>query len=108
VTDGIDPPREGVGDGAEARKAYLLRLPPALLAAQRRWADEDLRSLNGHLEFLLRQALERRRKGGEASAPAGGSPAADGGAGGAPAVPQAPTSAGAERPGGDGEPIDPE
>ena len=39
------------------RKAYLLRLDPALLTALQRWADDDLRSLNGQLEFLLRRAL---------------------------------------------------
>lgn len=44
------------------RKAFLLRLPPSLLAELRGWADEDLRSLNGHLEFLLREAVRRRKK----------------------------------------------
>ncbi|MBK8255288.1 MAG: hypothetical protein IPK82_21845 [Polyangiaceae bacterium] len=39
------------------RKPFLLRLDPALLAALQRWADDDLRSLNGQLEFLLRRAL---------------------------------------------------
>lgn len=39
------------------RKAFLLRLDPAVLAALQRWADDDLRSLNGHIEFLLRRSL---------------------------------------------------
>jgi hypothetical protein len=39
------------------RKAFLLRVDPRLLAALQRWADDDLRSLNGQLEFLLRRAL---------------------------------------------------
>lgn len=39
------------------RKPFLLRLDPAVLAALQRWADDDLRSLNGHIEFLLRRAL---------------------------------------------------
>ena len=39
------------------RKAFLLRVDPALLEAVQRWADDDLRSLNGQIEFLLRQAL---------------------------------------------------
>jgi hypothetical protein len=42
------------------RKAFLLRADPEVLAAVQRWADEDLRSLNGQIEFLLRQALARR------------------------------------------------
>lgn len=49
-------------DGADDRKAFLLRLPPSLLADLRAWADEELRSLNGHLEFLLREAVRRRKK----------------------------------------------
>jgi len=44
------------------RKAFLLRLPPDLMADLRGWATQDLRSLNGHIEFLLRDAV-RRRKG---------------------------------------------
>jgi hypothetical protein len=39
------------------RKAFLLRVDPALLEAVQRWADDDLRSLNGQIEFLLRKAL---------------------------------------------------
>jgi hypothetical protein len=41
-------------------KPFLLRVDPRVLAAVRRWAEEDLRSLNGQIEFLLRQALARR------------------------------------------------
>lgn len=43
-----------------ARKAFLLRIDPAVLAEVQRWADEELRSLNGQIEFLLREALSRR------------------------------------------------
>ena len=39
------------------RKAFLLRVDPALLEAVQRWADDDLRSLNGQIEFLLRKSL---------------------------------------------------
>ncbi len=42
------------------RKAFLLRVDETVLAAVERWAEEDLRSLNGQIEFLLRQALQRR------------------------------------------------
>jgi hypothetical protein len=41
-------------------KPFLLRVDPRVLAAVQRWAEEDLRSLNGQIEFLLRQALARR------------------------------------------------
>ena len=39
------------------RKAFLLRIDPKLLAAVQRWADDDLRSLNAQIEFLLRRTL---------------------------------------------------
>ena len=39
------------------RKPFLLRIDPAVLEAIQRWADDDLRSVNGHIEFLLRRAL---------------------------------------------------
>jgi hypothetical protein len=39
------------------RKAFLLRIDPKVLDAVQRWADDDLRSLNAQIEFLLRRAL---------------------------------------------------
>ena len=39
------------------RKAFLLRIDPKLLDAVQRWADDDLRSLNAQIEFLLRRTL---------------------------------------------------
>jgi hypothetical protein len=41
----------------DGRKSFLLRVDGELLDALRRWADEDLRSLNGQIEFLLRRSL---------------------------------------------------
>jgi hypothetical protein len=41
------------------RKPFLLRVDPALLAAVQRWANDDLRSLNAQIEFLLRRALQQ-------------------------------------------------
>ena len=40
------------------RKAFLLRIDPAVLEALQRWADGDLRSLNAQIEFVLRRALQ--------------------------------------------------
>ena len=40
------------------RKAFLLRVDPAVLEAVQRWANDDLRSLNAQIEFLLRRALQ--------------------------------------------------
>ena len=39
------------------RKSFLLRIDPMLLEKIQRWANDDLRSLNGQIEFLLRRAL---------------------------------------------------
>ncbi|MEY2668292.1 MAG: hypothetical protein RJA59_930 [Pseudomonadota bacterium] len=39
------------------RKPFLLRMDPRVLSALQRWADDDLRSLNGQIEYLLRRAL---------------------------------------------------
>ena len=43
-----------------ARKAFLLRIDAKVLSALERWAAEELRSLNGQVEYLLRQALAKR------------------------------------------------
>jgi hypothetical protein len=40
------------------RKAFLLRIDPKLLEAMQRWADDDLRSLNAQIEFVLRRTLQ--------------------------------------------------
>ncbi|MGB2427190.1 MAG: hypothetical protein ACPH9N_05885 [Alteromonas sp.] len=40
-----------------AKKAYPLRINANVLAAMQRWADDDLRSLNAQIEFVLRDAL---------------------------------------------------
>lgn len=39
------------------RKVFPLRLDPAVYEALQRWADAELRSVNAHIEFLLRRAL---------------------------------------------------
>ena len=46
------------------RKQFLLRIDPKLWADLEAWAADDLRSVNGQIEFLLREAV-RRRKGSE-------------------------------------------
>ena len=54
------------------RKAFLLRVDPALLNSMQRWANDDLRSLNAQIEFVLRRALQhegRLRTGGPTVAP---------------------------------------
>ena len=48
-----------------ARKPFLLRLDPAVHEALQRMADAELRSLNGQIEFLLREALQRTKRLGD-------------------------------------------
>ena len=47
------------------RKSFLLRVDPDVLEKVQRWANDDLRSLNGQIEYLLRRAL--RESGREAA-----------------------------------------
>jgi len=39
------------------RKAFLIRIDPKVLTGVQRWANDDLRSLNAQIEYLLRRAL---------------------------------------------------
>lgn len=43
------------------RKSFLLRIDPGLWADLEAWAAEELRSVNGQIEYLLRQALLKRK-----------------------------------------------
>jgi hypothetical protein len=47
---------------SEDRKAFLLRIDSKLWAELEAWAGDELRSVNGQIEFLLRQAVQQRRK----------------------------------------------
>jgi hypothetical protein len=45
------------------RKSFLMRIDPALWAELEAWAQADLRSVNGQVEYLLRQAVHKRKSG---------------------------------------------
>jgi hypothetical protein len=47
---------------AEDRKSFLLRLPPDLWKELEKWAADELRSVNGQIEYVLRQAVAKRKK----------------------------------------------
>jgi len=49
-----------------ARKQFLLRIDPKVWADVEKWASDELRSVNAQIEYLLREAV-RRRKGGRAA-----------------------------------------
>ncbi len=44
-----------------SRKPFLLRIDPELWAELERWAMEELRSVNGQIEYLLKQAVAKRK-----------------------------------------------
>jgi hypothetical protein len=46
----------------KARKSFLLRIDPQLHEALEGWAQQELRSLNGQIEFILKEAVNRRSK----------------------------------------------
>jgi hypothetical protein len=50
--------------GAEQRKPFLLRVPPELWKEIEKWAADDLRSVNAQIEFILRQAVSKRKTAG--------------------------------------------
>jgi hypothetical protein len=54
------------------RKAFLLRVPPELYAALEKWAADELRSVNGQIEYLLAQSVKQAGRAKKARpAPAG-------------------------------------
>ncbi len=44
------------------KKGFLLRLNPEMLAELERWAQDEFRSVNGQIEYLLNDALKKRRR----------------------------------------------
>jgi hypothetical protein len=64
------------------KKAFLLRLPHEVWAQIERLAGAELRSVNGQIEYLLREALARRSGTGDPKTPQVGEESADGAAAG--------------------------
>ncbi len=53
---------KSVKEKEKAKKQILLRLSPTLWNELAKWADEDFRSINGQIEFLLSEAVRKRKK----------------------------------------------
>jgi len=69
--DGTPPPipppgPDGGGDegGATRRKPFLLRLSPDLMEELKGWSAQEFRSVNAHIEYLLREAVKKRKGAG--------------------------------------------
>lgn len=60
----------------DSKKSFLLRMDPELWTELEGWAAAELRSINGQIEYLLRQAV-LKRKGGAARKSSGDSAAAE-------------------------------
>jgi hypothetical protein len=54
---------------AENRKAFLLRVPPDLWKELEKWAADELRSVNAQIEYVLRQAVAKRKQGRDKGGP---------------------------------------
>ena len=50
------------------KKAIPLRISPELWRELKGWAEQDMRSLNGQIELILREAVRARKQGSTASA----------------------------------------
>jgi hypothetical protein len=46
---------------SNSKKAYPLRISERLFEEIRKWANEDMRSVNGQIEFLLNEAVKKRK-----------------------------------------------
>jgi hypothetical protein len=46
----------------EPRKSFLLRIDPRLWSELEAWAQEELRSVNGQIEYILKQAVAKRKR----------------------------------------------
>lgn len=57
----------------EPRKPFLLRIDPELWRELEAWAQDELRSVNGQIEYLLKQAVLKRKQGRRAASQPGGS-----------------------------------
>jgi hypothetical protein len=49
----------------EDRKTFLLRIPPELWKELEMWAADELRSVNSQIEYILREAVGRRKRARE-------------------------------------------
>jgi hypothetical protein len=58
------------------REGFLLRLDPKMMALLKQWSADELRSVNGQIEFLLRQALVAADRWPKSDSPSRANPAA--------------------------------
>lgn len=62
LEEDIKKREKSVKEKEKAKKQILLRLSPSLWNELAKWADDDYRSINGQIEFLLSEAVRKRKK----------------------------------------------
>jgi hypothetical protein len=53
----------------KTRKSFLLRISPALYRELEAWAQQELRSVNGQIEYMLKEAVARRKRAAQSATP---------------------------------------
>lgn len=61
----------GSGEGMKARKSFLLRISPELYESLEAWAQQEFRSVNAQMEFLLKEAVRKHGRAAEPDPAAG-------------------------------------
>lgn len=64
MEDEIKAKEKAVKQAEKAKKQVILRIAPSLWEEIARWAEEDFRSINGQIEFLLSESVRQRKKEG--------------------------------------------
>lgn len=63
MEDEIKKKEKAIKDKEKAKKQMILRLSPSLWNEIAAWAEDDYRSINGQVEFLLSECVRNRKKG---------------------------------------------
>jgi len=59
----IKKKEKAIKDKEKAKKQMILRLSPSLWEEIAAWAEDDFRSINGQVEYLLSECVKKRKKG---------------------------------------------
>ncbi len=63
IEDEIKKKEKAIKDKEKAKKQMILRLSPSLWEEIAAWAEDDFRSINGQVEYLLSECVRKRKKG---------------------------------------------
>ena len=63
LEDEIKKKEKAIKDKEKTKKQMVVRLSPSLWNEIAAWAEEDFRSINGQIEYLLTECVKKRKKG---------------------------------------------